>query len=143
MKLTNDQIEEAAYIFEKENGHPGDDYTKRILAESELTVFSSKELEKIIVDGFDKGFYNNSDTKTSAYWALSKRFNHDLIPFFNRRLKSELEAKNSAAVYQLLIALGNMGVPVFNKDREGGSAIYETELNLRDAKEYLKRVNKV
>lgn len=48
---------------------------------------------------------------------------------------------NPNAVYQLLIALGNMGEPVFNKDREGGSAIYETELNLKDAREYLRKEN--
>ena len=141
MQLTNDQIEEAAYIFEKENGHPGATTPRGFSLKSELTVFSPKELEKIIVDGLDRGVYKNSDTKTSAYRALSKRFNRDLIPSFNKWLKSELEVENSIAVYQLLIALGNMEVPVFNKNSERGSAIYETELNLRDARDYLKRVN--
>jgi hypothetical protein len=31
-----------------------------------------------------------------------------------------------------------MEEPVFNQDRDGGSADYETELNLRDARQCLK-----
>lgn len=138
MLLTNNQIEEVAFIFERENGHPGDDYTREVLSESKLVGYEVNELEKIIVEGLNEGIYKDSDSRTSAYWALSKRHKYDLIPSFKNWLKSELLEENSNAIYQLLIALGNLDEPVFNKDREGGSAIYETELNLRDAQEYLK-----
>ena len=38
MELTIDQMEEAAFIFEKENGNAGDDYSRKVLAELNLTV---------------------------------------------------------------------------------------------------------
>lgn len=138
MELTIDQLEEAGFIFEKENGYAGDDYSKRVLAESNLTTYNVDHLEKIIVDGLNKTVDTNSDLRISAYWALSKRFNRNLIPSFKGWLKSELDEGNGAAIYQILIALGDMGEPVFNVDREGGSSVNELDLNVRDAKSYLK-----
>lgn len=141
MQLTVYQIEEAAFIFERENGHLGDEYSRGVLAESNLTTYKVSDLEKIIVNGLNKSLYKYFADKTSAYWALSKRCNRNLIPEFKRWLRSELEAENGAAVYQILIALNNIGEPVFHKDREGGSAVFETDLNLRDAREYLTKQN--
>jgi hypothetical protein len=51
---------------------------------------------------------------------LSKRFHRNLIPLFKGWLKSELDEGNGADIYQIPFALGNMGEPVFNIDREGG-----------------------
>lgn len=108
-----------------------------MLAESNLTTYNFDHLEKIIVDGLNKTIDTSSDLRICAYWALSKRFNRNLIPSFKGWLKSELDEGNSAAIYQILIALGKMGEPVFNVDREGGSSVYEIDLNVRDAKTYL------
>lgn len=139
MKLTNDQLEEAAYIFEKVNGNSHSDFENRIIAESNLTRFNPPELERIIFEGLENGIYDGLADRISAYWALGKRFNRDLIPYFKKWLQKESDLNDQQAVYQLLIALGNMGEPVFNSDREGGSASWETELNMRDAKKYLKK----
>ena len=137
MKFTNDQFEEVAYIFEKENGNNHANYEKRIIGKSDLTSFNPTDLERIIVDGLENEVYDDSTDRISAYWALSKRFNRNLTPSFKIWLQKEFDLHNQQAVYQLLIALGNMGEPVFNPDREGGTASWETELNMRDAKEYL------
>ncbi|WP_412560842.1 hypothetical protein [Winogradskyella sp. MIT101101] len=139
MKLTNDQFEEVAYIFEKANGNSHSDYEKGIISASELTKFKPTELEQIIVDGLEKSIYDGSTDRISAYWALGKRFNRNLIPLFKKWLQKEFDLKDPQAVYQLLISLGNMEEPVFNPDRDGGSASWETELNLRDAKAYLNK----
>lgn len=141
MQLTVKQIEEAAFIFERENGYMGDEYSREVLAGSNLTAFKVSEIEQIIVYGINKSLYKDSASRTSAYWALSKRYNRKLIPQFKSWLKSELKDEDGAAVYQILIALSNIGEIVFNEDREGGSAVFETDLNLRDAREYLIKLN--
>lgn len=141
MKLTNDQLEGAAYIFEKAHGNRKTDYEEEMIMASSLTDLSPGDLEKVIVDGLNTGVYEDSFERVSAYWALSKRFNKDLIPAFKNWLKKELVLADPRTVYQLLIALGNIGEPVFNPDREGGSSVMETELNLRDATDYLTKSN--
>lgn len=139
MKLTNDQLEAAAYIFEKVNGNSHSDLENRIIAESNLTRYNPPELERIIVEGLENGIYDGLADRISAYWALGKRFNRDLIPYFKKWLQKESDLNEQQAVYQLLIALGNMGEPVFDSDRNGSSASWETELNMRDAKKYLNK----
>jgi hypothetical protein len=51
--------------------------------------------------------------------------------------QEEYERQDSAPVYQLMIALDNLGENIFNKDRKGGSSSFEIDLNMRDAKKYL------
>lgn len=137
MKLTIHQFEALAYIFEGEHGNAKTVYENEIIAESGLSKYEPKLLEKEVVDGLNSGLYANSTDRISAYWALGKRFNEELIPFFQKWLRIELELNDAQAVYQLLISLSNMEEPVFNPDRDGGSAASETELNLRDAAKYL------
>jgi hypothetical protein len=139
MKLTNDQFDALAYIFEKENGNKKSDYEKKIISESGLADFEPELLERNVVDGLENGIYDGSTDRISAYWALGKRFNRNLIPSFQKWLQKEFDLNDSQAVYQLLISLGNMEEPVFNPDRKGGSASYETELNMRDAGDYLNK----
>ena len=139
MKLTNDQFEASAYIFEKANGNKKSKYEEEVIAEFGLNNIEPTELKTVIVDGLNNGLYSDLEDRISAYWSLSKIHDMDLIPEFKKWLKIELDKQDPNGVYQLLIALGNMGEPVFNKDRDGGSAYYETELNLRDAKAYLQK----
>jgi hypothetical protein len=139
MKLTNDQFEALAYIFEKENGNTKSDYEMKIIAESGLTEFKVETLEKNVVEGLDNGIYDNTVDRLSAYWALGKKFNRNLIPSFKKWLRKEFDLNDAQAVYQLLISLGNMEEPVFNPDRDGGSLALEAELNMRDARDYLNK----
>ena len=139
MKFTNDQFEALAYIFEQENGNEKSDYEIMVIKESGLGKFSAKELESHIVTGLNNEIYKDLETRNGAYWALGKRFKKDLIPQFRKWLKKEFVTNEPIAVYQLLINLGNMDEPVFNPKRQGSSASYETELNMQDAEEYLKK----
>ena len=141
MKLTTIQIEAAVYIFEKENGSLKNDYDEKVIIESKLVSGNSAELEKIILDGLNIGYYVEDGDRCLAYWALSKRFNKKLVPAFRKWLKQEVEKNNYNAVYQLLIALENVGEYVFGPDRKGSSASFEWELNIRDAANYLKDFN--
>ena len=50
----------------------------------------------------------------------------------------ELENENGIAVFQILIGLDRLDEPVFDKSRTG-QAVDETELNIKDAKQYLKK----
>ena len=138
MKLTNDQFEASAYIFEKANGNKKSEYEEKVIAESGLNNLKPIELETQIVNGIDSGLYSDSKERISAYWSLSKIHKTELIPNFKKWLKTELENENADTVYQLMIALGNLEEPIFNIDRNGSTAFNETELNLRDAKNYLK-----
>ena len=137
MKLTNDQFEVSAYIFERANGNKKSEYEKKVIADSGLKNLKPIELETQIVNGINSGLYSYSKERISAYWSLSKIHKSELIPNFKKWLKIELENENADTVYQLMIALGNLEEPIFNIDRNGSSAFNETELNLRDAKKYL------
>lgn len=137
MKLTNDQFEASAYIFEKVNGNKKSEYEEKVIAESGLTDLNPIELEIKIVNGLNDGLYSDSKERISAYWALSKIHKTELIPDFKKWLKLELEQNDAYTVYQLMIALGNLEEPVFKIERDGSSAFNETELNLRDARKYL------
>lgn len=137
MKLTNDQFEASAYIFEKTNGNKKTEYEEKIITESGLTELKPNELKNQIVNGLNSGIYSDLKERISAYWTLSKVHDTNLIPEFRNWLKTEFEKHEPLAVYQLMIALGNLEEPVFNKNRTG-SAFNETELNLRDAENYLK-----
>lgn len=137
MKLTNDQFEASAYIFEKANGNKKTEYEENLIAESGLTELNPSDLKIQIINGLNSGIYSDSKERISAYWTLSKVHDINLIPDFRKWLKTEFENQESLAVYQLMIALGNLEEPVFNRNRTG-SAFNETELNLRDAENYLK-----
>ena len=137
MKLTDDQFEASAYIFERANGNEKTEYEEKIIAESGLTELNPNDLKVQIISGLNSGLYSDSKERISAYWTLSKVHDRNLISDFRKWLKSEFEKSEPLAVYQLMIALGNLEEPVFNKKRTG-SAFNETELNMRDAEEYLK-----
>ncbi|AXO79243.1 hypothetical protein DZC78_05475 [Olleya aquimaris] len=138
MKLTNEQFTEVAFIFEKENENSHSEFEKGIIAESKLTKYKPTELKKIIVDGLNSGIYKNEDERVSGYWSLSKIGNRNLIADYKKWLRTEVENENGIAVFQILIGLDRLDEPVFNENRTGQS-VDETELNIRDAKQYLKK----
>jgi len=138
MTFTNDQLTEAGFIFEKENGSYHSDYEKDIIAESKLNKFKPTELQQLIVDGLNSGIYKNEDERVSAYWSLSKTGNRNLIAEYRKWLRTELENENGIAVFQILVGLDRLDEPAFNENRTGRGA-NETELNLQDAKEYLNK----
>lgn len=140
MKLDKDQFLEAGIIFEKTNGHSQSDFEKDIIAESKLNKYESYELERLIVDGLNSHLYKNDDERVSAYWALSKTNNRNLITNFKNWLRIEFENGNENMLFQLLVALDRFDEPVFHKSRTSRGED-ETDLNLRDAKAYLNKNN--
>jgi hypothetical protein len=140
MKLTKDQFLEAGFIFEKANGNSHSDYEKGIIAESELTNYKPKELEQILVNGLNSEIYKNDEDRISAYWALSKNNNRDLILEFQKWLRTELNIENGIAIFQILVALDRFDEPAFHKNRNSRGND-ETELNIRDANQYLNKKN--
>ena len=142
MKLTTDQFEALAYIFERENGNRKSDYEMAVIAASGLANYKAEFLERNIIDGLENGVYDGSIDRISAYWALGKRSDQTLIPIFQKWLRKEYDLNDAQAVYQLLISLENMEESVFNPERNGGSASWETELNMIDAKEYLNKIER-
>ena len=138
MKLSKRQLEAAGYIFERDRGIVLSDHELNIISTCGVHDLDPAALEKTIAEGLSKSLYEKSSDRCLVYWALGKRFNRALIPTFRKSLENELAAQEPHAVYQLLIALDNLGEPVFDPDRDGSVASHETQLNLRDAGMYLK-----
>lgn len=136
MKINHDEFTEVAFIFEKENGQKHSEFEEEIIKNSSWKNIPVEELEMEIVNGIQNGIYKSEAERVSAYWALSKRYNEKLITDFKKWLKKELENENSIAVFQILIALSNLNEPSFAKERTEYD-VNETELNLRDAQNYL------
>jgi|GEM_PF-1138645 len=140
MKLSNQEITEAGFIFERERGFNHSEFEKDTINHSSLLHLTCFELEQLLVNGLDYNVYENETERTSAYWALSKRVNKKLISKFRNWLKVELESNQYYAIYQILIALDYLKENVFSKSRTGRDAS-EFELNRIDALNYLKIIN--
>lgn len=139
MKIEADQFDAISYIFEMANGNNLGNYETRIIDTSKVKGVSPVILVNAIIESFKEANPGDISYRTSAYWALSKRFDKKLIPFFQKQLELELTIEGIPAVFQLLIALDNLTEPVFGKDRNGSYAGMDIELNMRDAKNYLKQ----
>ncbi|WP_298513314.1 hypothetical protein [uncultured Kordia sp.] len=136
MIFTSDQFVEIAFLFEKENGNTLGEYENNVIDASTLKNIPVDQLEASIIEGLKKNAYIVEKTRISAYWALSKRFNPDLIPHFKTWLQQELDAEKNIAIFQLMIALDRLNEPVFDATRTGVS-FDEFDLNVKDAVKYL------
>lgn len=136
MKINEDNIGAVAYIFEKEAGCSLGELEENEINNSGLAEESPFELAENIIKLLTQNKEINESFRTSLYWALSKRDDRSLIKHFSKWLRYEVN-NNSSSIYQILIALSNLGESVFGSDRNGSYSYFDTELNLRDAKEYL------
>ena len=137
MKIKEDQFDAIAYIFELNNGNVLDDYEYKVIDKSGFKDIPADVLTDAILDNLNDDHSMDTTYRILAYWALSKRFDTNLLPFFRDKLKLELSIDGIPAVFQLLIALDNLDQPVFGDDRDGSFSADDTELNIRDAKAYL------
>lgn len=78
---------------------------------------------------------SDSRSRQQAYWALGKKRDGRLIPFFRDQLRLELR-RDMIAVFQIMIALQDIDEPMFPSDRSGYSSD-DYEMNRRDAESYL------
>lgn len=72
-----------------------------------------------------------------AYWALGKKQDQALLPYFRSKLSLELR-RDMFAVHQILIALDDLGERPFGSDRSCYGC-HDDELNRSDAEAYLQR----
>jgi hypothetical protein len=139
MKFEIDQFDAIAYIFETANGNTPGDYENRVIDASGFKDIPPQELVDDILSSFREGNPDDIEYRLSAYWALSKRFDKNLLPFFRKQLEVEIEVEETPGVFQLLIAIDNLAEPAFGTDRNGSFSGFDSDLNIRDAKAYLKR----
>ena len=137
MRYSEETLEAIVYLFEQVNGLPVEPYALELIKKHSLTDGVPSKIVDSLIDIVRRDDSLDVSYRISVYWALSKRNDKSLVPFFVERLAFELPIAPST-VYQLLIALDNTGEDVFGGDRDGFSVL-ETELNLRDAKRYLKQ----
>jgi len=136
MKLTKEQLPTIALIFEKALGNELCSSDETEIFDSGLSSYAAEELTQSIINELNSD-NTNTEFRSTAYWALSKKFDRNILSLFKRWLNFEFTEKNTDAMYQILIALDNLKEPVFGKDRNGSYASDETDLNLRDAENYL------
>ena len=84
MNLSNLQLEASGYIFEKANGISHSEQIEKMILDSEISPIGAKELENMIVESVESGKMNDPNTRSNAYWALSKRINKHLIHNFRK-----------------------------------------------------------
>lgn len=92
-----------------------------------------------LIDGLIRCYHRNPslESSTGVLFALGKATDPKLRGFFEEQLAEQTAKliRQNASVYQILIALSNLGVPVL---QEGGSLI-DVEKNLNEAREHLQR----
>lgn len=137
MELSEDLIDDCRLLFEAANGFPHDFGEQARLAELKLRGADADALAGFLVNRIQNPEEADARRRASVFWALGKRYDRALLPFFRKSLKVEVAA-DSESVYQILIALDNLDERVFGADRDGGSCL-EKDLNRRDAMAYLAR----
>lgn len=138
MRLPESAIPAIAFRFEGLHGRQISPHELAEIREHDIEDVDpellARELRHLIdseskADGRDRG---------QAYWALGKKLDRALLPFFREKLRLEL-SRDMFAAYQILIALDDLGEQPFGSDRSGYS-IHDYDLNRRDAEAYLRRV---
>ncbi len=120
MEIDSQFLTAAAFRFEAARGVRHSDFETVIIAEAELDTIAPDDLARTLwnwlaADGA------NSSLRSSAYWALGKRSDsRDLAPLV-AALRCELP-RDADVVYQILIALENLGEPVFPREQRERSS---------------------
>ena len=140
MRFPEKAINAAAYIFEKANGNKLAGFEVAEIDHYGLSEVHPELIVKELMIVVAEDHKTNSSYREKVYWALGKRFESKLIPFFRERLSLELQ-RNLIAVYQILIALDNLEESVFSLDRNGSVGMHEYDLNRKDAVDYLNSKN--
>ena len=134
MEIDSQFLTAAAFRFEAARGVRHSDFETEIITELELDTIAPDDLAHTLWDWLG-GKGADSPLRSSAYWALGKR--HDprdltsLVAVLHRELPRDADA-----VYQILIALENLGEPVFPPEQRGRSS-RDHESNRAAAQRYL------
>ena len=134
MDIDSPFLTAAAFRFEAARGVRHSDFETDIIEESGLETVPPDDLAQTLwhwlaTEGAD------SPLRGSAYWALGKRRDpRDLAPLV-AALRRELP-RDADVAYQILIALENLGEPVFPPEQRERSS-RDHELNRAAALRYL------
>ena len=134
MEIDSPFLTAAAFRFEAARGVRHSDFETEFIADAELTTMPPDDLAQILwhwlaTEGAD------SPLRGPAYWALGKRRDpRDVAPLI-AALRRELP-RDPDVVYQILIALENLGEPAFPPDQRERSS-RDHELNRATAQRYL------
>lgn len=137
MRLPESAIPAIAFRFEELRGqqlgaHEAAEITQHGLQDIDSELLS-RELRHLI----DSESKSDMRDRGQAYWALGKKQDHALLPYFRSKLELELR-RDMFAVHQILIALDDLGEHPFGSDRNCYGC-NDYELNRRDAETYLQR----
>ena len=133
MKITNDSLMAAMYLFEKENGNELDQSSIRDIQKEGLADANPHDLVNSIISYLDSAT-DDDPLLGTAIFALGKLYDSSLKGLFVEMLRRSLD-NNPHALYQTLVALDNLEQNVL----PGGGSFNEYERNKRLAKDYLKR----
>jgi hypothetical protein len=124
----------SAFLFEKLNGKSLSSYEEEIIKTELFIPVSKKDLIDQICDFIENSLTSN-EVRSSAYWSLGKAFDSKLLSFFQEKLAFEIRNECYNCIYQILIALDNLGENIFRE--ETSLSIDKEEENLMYAKSYL------
>lgn len=134
MKITNNSLIAAMFLFEKENGNELDQGSIRDIEKEGLMGADPLEIAGSIVK-FLESAPNDDPLLGTAIFALGKRYDPSLKGFFVEMLRRTLD-NNPDALYQTLVALDNLEDNIL----KGYGSFNEYERNKRLAEDYLKKV---
>lgn len=134
MDIDSPFLTAAALRFEAARGVRQSDFEIEIIAEAELTTVRADDLAHTLwswltTEGAE------SPLRGSAYWALGKRSDTRDLALLVAALRRELP-RDADVAYQIMIALENLGEPIFPPTRSERSALDRAE-NRADAERYL------
>lgn len=102
----------AGYFFASANGNEMDASQRAEILVSGLNGADPAVVAGDICDGLENASDLSNDYRAAAFWALGKRFDPGLIPFFRRHLMAEM-GRDMGVAYQIMIALDNLAEPVW------------------------------
>jgi hypothetical protein len=135
MRFPEDAIPAAVFFFEMARGVPHGPFEVTEVQKHGLDGIDPEMLSRELRHLITAEHKSDSMDRQQAYWALGKKRDTGLIPFFRAQLRLELR-RDMIAAYQIMIALQDVGEPTFGSDRSGYS-FDDYELNRRDAETYL------
>ena len=136
MRIPEEAIVAAADRFAREKGHPVDEFEASEIQRFGLDDCDLEQLATFLKQMIVEDDWSEEGFRASAYWALGKKYDAELLAFFRKQLAIEVQ-RDLGSTFQILIALDNLDEAVFSKSRNGQFSVLDEELNKLDAKAYL------
>ena len=131
MSFARENLEGAAYVFEKFHGRKLDSIDISVIEDAGLAALLPDVIADMIWSALEEP--QDIDYRMAAYWALGKLARKEDKERFVSALRAEVKNERRVA-YQIMIALDNMNEQVFSRS---GVSFDEDTLNESDAMAYL------